>query len=60
MDRPSRSDLAVHWGLDPETVFLNHGSFGATPWQFVKNSVAGRTGWNTSPWPSSMAKVSNR
>ena len=31
MQRPTRSDLAVHWGLDPNTVFLNHGSFGATP-----------------------------
>ena len=31
MQRPSRSDLSVKWGLDPETVFLNHGSFGATP-----------------------------
>lgn len=31
MQRPSRSDLAVHWGLNPDCVFLNHGSFGATP-----------------------------
>ena len=31
MSLPSRSDLAHHWPLDPQTVFLNHGSFGATP-----------------------------
>jgi isopenicillin-N epimerase len=31
MTAPSRSPLRGLWALDPEVVFLNHGSFGATP-----------------------------
>ena len=31
MTRPARSQLASHWALDPDVIFLNHGSFGATP-----------------------------
>ena len=31
MQRPEPSQFARLWGLDSACVFLNHGSFGATP-----------------------------
>src|SRR5512145_315091 len=29
--RPTGSEWSRHWALEPGTVYLNHGSFGATP-----------------------------
>ena len=39
MKHPQRSHLAKHWVLDPSCVFLNHGSFGATP-THIRNEQA--------------------
>ena len=31
MIQPKKSEMSKHWRLNEETVFLNHGSYGATP-----------------------------
>jgi len=31
MIQPKKSEMSKHWGLNKKTVFLNHGSYGATP-----------------------------
>ena len=31
MNRPQKNPMSEFWGLDESTIFLNHGSYGATP-----------------------------
>jgi isopenicillin-N epimerase len=49
VNRPRRGDAARHWTLDPDIVFLNHGSFGATPAPVLAIQTALRTRMEREP-----------
>jgi isopenicillin-N epimerase len=46
---PPGPDPRSHWGLDPGTVFLNHGSFGATPLAVLEAQAACRRRLEANP-----------
>jgi isopenicillin-N epimerase len=46
---PNRSKLSKHWNLNPETVFLNHGSFGACPQEILDYQFKLRTELESDP-----------
>ena len=49
MELPPRSNLSKYWNLNPETVFLNHGSFGACPQEILDYQFKLRTELESDP-----------
>ena len=46
---PHYSEHLLHWGLDRQTVFLNHGAFGATPLPVLAQQTAYRNQLEAQP-----------
>jgi isopenicillin-N epimerase len=49
MELPNRSKLSKYWNLNPKTVFLNHGSFGACPQEILDYQFKLRTELESDP-----------
>ncbi len=49
MKLPLRSEYGRHWELDPATVYLNHGSFGACPTVVLEEQTRLRTRLESDP-----------
>ena len=49
MELPNRSKLSKYWNLNPKTVFLNHGSFGACPQEILDHQFKLRTELESDP-----------
>ena len=47
--KPNRSPLKKHWSFDPDVIFLNHGSFGATPNQVMEEQTRIRAHLESDP-----------
>ena len=46
---PERSNLSKYWDLNPKTIFLNHGSFGACPTAVLEHQYKLRTELESDP-----------
>ncbi len=49
LKHPKRSKLSKYWDLNPETIFLNHGSFGACPKEVLDHQFKLRTELESDP-----------